>query len=96
MTPQQYPGPHLPSWLTTPDVTATTTGDATGPGTTTGNETGDPVQQCIMMLPDPNDACGQCACSNCTMELAECQMDEGCTAIRMCAQENMCNGSACR
>jgi len=86
-----------PDLTTTTDVTATTTTDGdTGTGTGTGNETGgDPVQQCIMMLDDPNDACGQCACSSCTMELQTCQADEGCTAIRQCAQDNMCGGFDC-
>lgn len=48
-----------------------------------------------MMLDDPNDACGQCACTNCTMELQTCQADEGCTAIRQCAQDSMCSGVNC-
>jgi len=85
--PSTTTGPDL---TTTTDVTATTTGD-----TGTGNETGDPVAQCMMMLPDPNDTCGQCACANCTDELSACQMDEGCTAIRQCAQDNMCGGIDC-
>ena len=70
----------------TTDVTAS----STDPSTTGG----DPVAACLMMI-DPGDACGECACNNCLEDLQACQADEGCTAIRMCAQENMCGGIDC-
>jgi hypothetical protein len=76
---------------TTVDPTTTTSDDTTTDTTMTG---GDPVAQCLEMI-DPGDACGECACMNCTDELAACQADEGCTAIRMCAQEAMCGGIDC-
>ena len=86
-----------PDLTTTNDATATTTSDGdTGTGTGTGNDTGgDPVQQCLMMLPDPEDACGQCACNSCTMEFQTCQADPGCTAIFQCVQDSGCSGADC-
>lgn len=92
-----------PNTTTTANPTTATTGvdpDPTeGPNTTTGApdtglDTGGDVEMCLMMV-DPGDACGECACNNCLNELHECQQDEGCTAIRMCAQEAMCSGIAC-
>jgi len=82
-----------PATTTGPDATTTTdaTASTTDPGTTTG---GDPVAQCLMMI-EPGDACGECACNNCLEDLQACQADEGCTAIRMCAQDNMCGGIDC-
>lgn len=71
--------------------TSNVTASSTDPGTTTG---GDPVAACLMMI-DPGDACGECACNNCLEDLQACQADEGCTAIRMCAQDNMCGGIDC-
>ena len=74
----------------TTDVTATT-GE---PGTTSTGETGDPLAQCLMMV-DPGDMCGECVCTNCTMEFEDCQADMGCTKIFKCAQESGCSGADC-
>lgn len=90
-----------PSTTTTtgdPDPT-TTTADPSATATTTtapdtGMETGGDLEMCLGMV-DPGDACGECACNNCLAELHDCQTDEGCTAIRMCAQEAMCGGIDC-
>jgi hypothetical protein len=71
---------------TTIEPETSTTVDATGTG-------GDPLQMCLDMV--DGDACGECACNNCLEELSACQADEGCTAIRECAQEAMCGGLDC-
>lgn len=83
-----------PSTTTTGDDTTTnvtslsssTDPDTTDPSTTTG----DPAAECKMMVDPPNDPCGNCACDNCLAELDACNQDEGCKAIRECAQETGC------
>lgn len=79
---------------TEPDTTTTT-----GPDTTTGDEstsTGpiDPIEQCLMMV-ELGDECGECSCMSCYDELQVCLDDEGCVAIRECAQEAGCDGLNC-
>lgn len=94
--PTTGPGTTTNPGTTTDPGTTTEPGTTTDPGTTgPGTTTDDEVAQCKMMLPDPNDACGNCACENCLEELQACQADEGCTAIRECAQANMCSGFDC-
>ena len=84
-----------PSSTTEPDTTTTT-----GPDTTTtgvdGTSTGsiDPIENCLQMV-EPGDECGECACMSCFDELQACQADEGCVAIRECAQEAGCDGLNC-
>jgi hypothetical protein len=51
------------------------------------------VEECLKQA--GNDACAQCACNNCIEELKKCEDDEGCKAIRQCAQDNMCSGFGC-
>jgi len=81
-----------------PDTTApdTTSPETTAPETseTTDPSGGDPVEQCKMMA-DPMTACSDCVCENCLEELQACQADEGCVAIRMCAEETGCTGIDC-
>jgi hypothetical protein len=51
------------------------------------------LDACLMQA--GNDPCAMCACNNCLDELAKCEMDMGCKAIRQCAQDNMCSGIDC-
>ena len=81
-----------------PDTTApdTTSPETTAPETseTTDPSGGDPVDQCKMMA-DPMTPCSDCVCENCLEQLQACEADEGCTAIRMCAEETGCTGLDC-
>jgi len=99
--PSTSTGPVDPSTSTgpDPDTTTPTSLDTTEPGTSSSTETtdpsgGDPVEQCKMMA-DPMTACSDCVCENCLEELQACQADEGCVAIRMCAEETGCTGIDC-
>jgi hypothetical protein len=84
------PGDTGPADTGPADTGPADTGPAdTGPVETSG---GGPLDNCLMMAADD---CEECACNNCLMQLMACQADEGCTAIRMCAQENDCTGLAC-
>ncbi len=84
---------------TTTDAPGTTTDDTgtddTGTADTgSSGESGGALEICLGMI-DEGDACGECACNECLPELSACEDDEGCTAIRMCAQEAMCSGLGC-
>jgi hypothetical protein len=76
---------------TEPMTETTVDPDTTDPSTTTG---GDPVEQCKMMA-DPQTECSDCVCENCLEQLQACEMDEGCKAIRQCAEETGCTGFDC-
>jgi len=79
---------------TTPETTDPETTEPETGGTTIDPSGGDPVEQCKMMA-DPMTECSDCVCENCLEELQACQADEGCTAIRMCAEETGCTGLDC-
>jgi hypothetical protein len=85
-----------PSSTTEPDTTSTTEPDTTTTGVDDSTSTGsiDPIEQCLEMV-EPGDECGECACMSCYDELQACQADEGCVAIRECAQEAGCDGLNC-
>jgi hypothetical protein len=100
--PSTSTGPVDPSTSTGPDpdtTTPTTVDTTTDPDPGTSSETtdpsgGDPVEECKMMA-DPMNACSDCVCENCLEQLQACQADEGCVAIRMCAEETGCTGIDC-
>ncbi len=95
LTTTETPTTGEPATSTGPDTSSTTdVSSSSDTGTTAGDETGDPLAQCLMMV-DPGDACGECACNSCIDELQACEADEGCTAIRMCVQESGCGGADC-
>lgn len=79
---------------TAPETTAPETTAPVDTGETTDPSGGDPVEQCKMMA-DPQTECSDCVCENCLEELQACQADEGCVAIRMCAEETGCTGFDC-
>lgn len=67
-------------------------GDPTGASASagdTGNDTsGDPVLDACLEV--AQDACEQCGCNQCLDPLYACEMDEGCVAMRECAQASGC------
>jgi len=88
------------------DPTTTTVDPDTGepdPGSTgapdpdtTGDTTSapDPIAAC-KAEEDPPTACHDCICDNCYENYQACVNDEGCTAIRGCAEETGCMGLDC-
>ena len=86
---------------TTEPATTTTTGDSTtdvtattGEPDTSSGSTGDPLAECLMMV-EPGDMCGECACKSCTAEYEDCQSDMGCAKIFKCVQDSGCSGQDC-
>jgi hypothetical protein len=92
-----------PTTDTSATDTTATDGDTTSNGTTgnadtgsTGAEdTGTGTGGMAVCQDPPADQCEDCACMSCEMELQDCADDEGCTAIRDCAEMAMCSGLDC-
>lgn len=64
------------------------------PDTTETSATGDPIAECKAEV-DPPTACHDCICDNCYENYQACVDDEGCTAIRVCAEMTGCMGLDC-
>jgi len=85
-------GPIDPSTTTTgPDDPSSSSGSSE---TTLDPSEGDLIEMCKMKA-NPPTACSDCACENCREQVEACRADEGCTAIRKCAQDNGCSGVGC-
>jgi hypothetical protein len=85
---------------TTPTTDPTTNGEtdddtATGTGTDDGvDDTGTDETGTADICEDVQDPCGVCVCTECDDELAACDEDPGCVAIRECVIESGCSGTA--
>ena len=69
--------------------------DSTGAGCDPNDQAA--IDQCIAMGAAQGTCAevSECNCTNCVCELANCEADPGCTAIRQCAQETGCSGTDC-
>lgn len=96
--PATTTGPVDPATTTGPDDTtspSSSSADTTAASESTADPSeGDLVAMCKMKA-NPQTACSDCACENCREQVEACRADEGCTAIRKCAQDNMCSGVGC-
>ena len=107
MTEASTMDPTMASDPTGTSTPTSTTMDPTGASETMEETTGGPacdntdqatIDMCVMGamgMPDYCPEVGDCNCGSCACELAACQADEGCTAIRECAQEMGCLGIEC-
>jgi hypothetical protein len=71
-----------------------TAGSASGgtAGISSGGGTGsDPLAKCkTEAASNPKPACANCACDHCLTELAACEADPSCVALRNCVQSKNC------
>lgn len=72
-------------------TTEADTGAATDTGAGSESGTGGGALNCDA----PADECQTCVCDMCDKQLAACEADPGCVAIRDCAAENNCTGLDC-
>ncbi len=72
-------------------------GAAGGDGTDVCDDGADAIARCKQKAEDVGTCAevGDCACDNCNCELAKCETDADCVAIRGCAQEKDCVSVAC-
>lgn len=91
--PSTTGGPVDPSTTSGPGESTGETGVG-ATSETTMDPTVDPVEECKMGA-DQQTACSDCACENCLEQTLACRADEGCRAIRKCAQDNNCSGVGC-